>query len=671
MDSGNLISIGRELGLEDAELRAWLEEERVRLRAERTEERNAIKEEMAMKLQLVEQEREAAREKAAQQQKLLEQEQKILELKLRLQENAASQQAAHNPAASSTSASAASNVCSPHKLIPPFNDERDDLDAYLQRFERVAICQEWPREKWALSLSLCMTGEALTVIGRMDPSAAVDYDTLKRALLQRFLYTAEGYRDKFRGARPENRETAKQFSSRLAGYFDHWLELSQTERSFSGLRELIIAEQFVKSCSPALRVFLKERNCRTLHELAQTADNFVEAQSLMNLSKERPENEDRTGCGLRTELTRKTSRLDNRCYLCDKKGHRAAECWSRTRRNSTANGSYGEELYSNGAKNPSGEVNSREALCLISEDRAGAEAAHDSGYVMLGDGEKVPVISTTVSPGIRPGTSDNLPLVQGLLNKCPVTVLRDTGCDTVIVRQALVPREKLTGTYRPVLLMDRTLRYLPEATVFLDTPFFVGEVRAQCMRDPLYDVVLGNIKGVVPLDTLEAKSNASNAKNCRIKRASTESWTPNCKGRQSKPVFTGVEMRSTSSRPSPQPEAWLSRDTPTIRLESHQPQDVLSPPSSYRGARPPVQSGQRKTVRRCRSSQMCAPDYIVMDNSGTQMRQALPPPQPPPPQGQTRCQTKETGQGCGLQLGTSRNYDYLEGGASSAFSNGA
>ncbi|KAH7969576.1 hypothetical protein HPB52_019768 [Rhipicephalus sanguineus] len=87
------------------------------------------------------------------------------------------------------------------------------------------------------------------------------------------------------------------------------------------------------------------------------------------------------------------------------------------------------------------------------------------------------------------------------MNQRPVTVLRDTGCDTVVVRQALVPKERLTGTYRPVLFLDRTVRYLPEAVVFLDTPLFKGEVRAHCLRDSLYDVVLGNITGAVPLDT--------------------------------------------------------------------------------------------------------------------------------------------------------------------------
>ncbi|KAH7948422.1 hypothetical protein HPB52_022686 [Rhipicephalus sanguineus] len=50
----------------------------------------------------------------------------------------------------------------------------------------------------------------------------------------------------------------------------------------------------------------------------------------------------------------------------------------------------------------------------------------------------------------------------------------------------------------PVFLLDRTIHYLPEAMVFLDTPFFTGLARVKCMRDPLYDVVLGNIEGARP-----------------------------------------------------------------------------------------------------------------------------------------------------------------------------
>ncbi|KAH6942909.1 hypothetical protein HPB50_011534 [Hyalomma asiaticum] len=41
------------------------------------------------------------------------------------------------------------------------------------------------------------------------------------------------------------------------------------------------------------------------------------------------------------------------------------------------------------------------------------------------------------------------------------------------------------------------MHYLPEPMVFLETPFFVGEVLEHCIQEPLYDVFLGNIKGVL------------------------------------------------------------------------------------------------------------------------------------------------------------------------------
>ncbi|KAH6948405.1 hypothetical protein HPB50_024148 [Hyalomma asiaticum] len=104
---------------------------------------------------------------------------------------------------------------SPHKLIPAFSEARDELGAYIERFERVATDQGWPRDRWGLSLILCLTGEALTVVGRMSAEDATDFAKLKSTLLQRYRYTEEGYRVKFREAKPENGKTGHQFVGRL------------------------------------------------------------------------------------------------------------------------------------------------------------------------------------------------------------------------------------------------------------------------------------------------------------------------------------------------------------------------------------------------------------------------------------------------------------------------
>ena len=42
---------------------------------------------------------------------------------------------------------------------------------------------------------------------------------------------------------------------------------------------------------------------------------------------------------------------------------------------------------------------------------------------------------------------------------------------------------------------DRSALELPEAKVYLDTPYFQGETIALCMENPLVEMILGNIPG--------------------------------------------------------------------------------------------------------------------------------------------------------------------------------
>ncbi|KAH6937766.1 hypothetical protein HPB50_004027 [Hyalomma asiaticum] len=84
---------------------------------------------------------------------------------------------------------------------------------------------------------------------------------------------------------------------------------------------------------------------------------------------------------------------------------------------------------------------------------------------------------------------DVMPVVEGVFGQV-TRVLRDTGSNTTIVRPNLVPDRCLTGKTRNVMLLDGKRKELPEA---LQTPYFIGNVNALCMTNPLYDLVLGNI----------------------------------------------------------------------------------------------------------------------------------------------------------------------------------
>ncbi|KAJ8023314.1 hypothetical protein HOLleu_35700 [Holothuria leucospilota] len=92
--------------------------------------------------------------------------------------------------------------------------------------------------------------------------------------------------------------------------------------------------------------------------------------------------------------------------------------------------------------------------------------------------------------------SDKMPVSKGFIGNREVSVLRDSGCSTVVIRRSLVGDEHLTGNVRKCILLDGTVREVPEALVCVDTPFYIGKVKALCMNNPLYDLVLGNVQGV-------------------------------------------------------------------------------------------------------------------------------------------------------------------------------
>ena len=104
--------------------------------------------------------------------------------------------------------------------LPRFDEKHDDMDTFIERFERFAESQGWRSDEWAVFLSPLLTGKGLQVFSNMPSDEALQYDILKRALLKRYEMTEEGFRNKFRHTKPEQGETAHQFVARLQRYFN-------------------------------------------------------------------------------------------------------------------------------------------------------------------------------------------------------------------------------------------------------------------------------------------------------------------------------------------------------------------------------------------------------------------------------------------------------------------
>ena len=141
----------------------------------------------------------------------------------------------------------------------------------------------------------------------------------------------QGYRQRFREAKPEGAENPDQFIVRLRNYFTQWVKLSDVESSFEGIIELMVKEQFANSCSKELSVHLMKRKPQSLRELAAIAEQYLTAHNKKlssrdfnaNAKKNAPRSE-----GKISDIS-PTTTGSIKCFNCGKVGHRASECFSK------------------------------------------------------------------------------------------------------------------------------------------------------------------------------------------------------------------------------------------------------------------------------------------------------------------------------------------------------
>ncbi|XP_033108542.1 uncharacterized protein LOC117110070 [Anneissia japonica] len=132
--------------------------------------------------------------------------------------------------------------------LSAFCESNDDIDSYINRFERYAKNQKWPENEWATNLSALLTGGALEVYSRLPNTDAENYQLLKCALLKRYDFTIEGFRSKCMSSKPNPGETGHQYATRLEHYLLRWVELEGIGESYVELKDLILRSQYIEGC---------------------------------------------------------------------------------------------------------------------------------------------------------------------------------------------------------------------------------------------------------------------------------------------------------------------------------------------------------------------------------------------------------------------------------------
>ena len=466
------MQLGKEFGLEGEKLLEFVREQQ-KLEEEKEERQRREEEERAERQRREEEEREERRRRQDEEREARRQEREIRKLQheadlMRQKEAAEAAKREHElelarlAATNSDGRTAERDDRAKAPKLPAFVDGKDDLDVYLQRFERFADTAKWHRTGWASKLSALLSGRAPEVYSRLSEEAARDYDKVKIALMKRYDLTEDGYRRKFRASKPEVDESPDQFIETLA-------QIAK------------IADQYLEAhgkhlFSPVSRkpVVPPERE-----EAKNTKSNSTALQCFK--------------CNTRGHRAANCPTIGKRCFLCGKQGHEARNCRSGGLR------SAGQSKDGNPVQR--GQVS---ASCLVQQTESKPTAEEVKSYIkdeklLLACGKKIPLLSSACVEPLS-GVRSKMPVVKGRVGEKSVDVLRDTGCSVIVVKKDLVSEDQFTGDFNVMLLIDNTARKVPIAKIDVDTPYLKGQVKAQCLPDAVYDLIGGNVPGARAAD---------------------------------------------------------------------------------------------------------------------------------------------------------------------------
>ena len=162
------------------------------------------------------------------------------------------------------------------KMLPKMRDDEIDVPGYFRNVENIFNDFATNDDLKITLLMPHMNIKAKKVVQRLTEEQRLDYNVVKRSILQEFKMTPKVYKDKFQDTMRVMGETWLQYVSRLELYLKYYLE-SRTVTTFEDLKDLLVADR-VREVMPVevrkLILLKEEETWLKPRVMAEQADIF-------------------------------------------------------------------------------------------------------------------------------------------------------------------------------------------------------------------------------------------------------------------------------------------------------------------------------------------------------------------------------------------------------------
>ena len=91
-----------------------------------------------------------------------------------------------------------------------------------------------------------------------------------------------GQRWRFRNSKPEQRtnERPDQYITRIKGFLNKWIDLTGADKTYEGLFDLILREQYTRMCPRDMITYLNDKKCKKMEEVIEWSRHYVKIHGL-------------------------------------------------------------------------------------------------------------------------------------------------------------------------------------------------------------------------------------------------------------------------------------------------------------------------------------------------------------------------------------------------------